>query len=89
MSLMHYKVPTWSTFLGATLLEELLPANLLTALALILAGSALSQIQGNAPTSRPLSRDSLFDCGHHLIDACRQFRFILALRHDADQGLSP
>lgn len=43
MSLTNYQVPVWSVVLGAVLLGEPLPPSLLTALALILCGVALSQ----------------------------------------------
>ena len=43
MSLVNYQVPVWSVVLGALILGEPLPASLLTALALILSGVALSQ----------------------------------------------
>ncbi|WP_243614811.1 DMT family transporter [Shimia aestuarii] len=43
MSLTNYQVPLWSVVLGALLLGEPLPASLLLALALILAGVGLSQ----------------------------------------------
>ncbi len=43
MSLTNYQVPVWSVVFGATILGEPLPPTLLIALALILAGVALSQ----------------------------------------------
>ena len=43
MSLVNYQVPVWSVLLGALLLNEPLPGSLLWAMALILAGVALSQ----------------------------------------------
>ncbi|MGR3762114.1 DMT family transporter [Roseobacteraceae bacterium NS-SX3] len=43
MSLTSYQVPVWSVVLGAALLGEPLPASLLAALGLILAGVGLSQ----------------------------------------------
>lgn len=43
MSLVGYQVPVWSVVLGALVLSEPLPPSLLTALALILMGVALSQ----------------------------------------------
>ncbi|APE43023.1 EamA family transporter [Sulfitobacter alexandrii] len=43
MSLVNYQVPLWSVLLGAALLGEPLPPSLLQAMALILAGLALSQ----------------------------------------------
>ena len=43
MSLVNYMVPMWSVLLGALLLNEPLPPSLLGAMALILAGVALSQ----------------------------------------------
>ncbi len=43
MSLTNYQVPLWSVVLGALILGEPLPASLLLALALILAGVGLSQ----------------------------------------------
>lgn len=43
MSLTNYQVPLWSVLLGAWLLSEPLPPSLLLAMALILAGVALSQ----------------------------------------------
>lgn len=43
MSLVNYQVPIWSVLLGAWLLSEPLPRSLLIAMALILAGVALSQ----------------------------------------------
>ncbi len=43
MSLTNYQVPLWSVILGALLLGEPLPASLLLALVLILAGVGLSQ----------------------------------------------
>lgn len=45
MSLTNYQVPLWSVVLGAAVLGEALPPALLAALALILAGVALSQWQ--------------------------------------------
>lgn len=43
LSLVNYMVPVWSVLLGAWLLGEALPPSLIWALALILAGVALSQ----------------------------------------------
>jgi drug/metabolite transporter (DMT)-like permease len=43
MSLTNYQVPVWSVLLGALVLGEPLPPGLLSALALILAGVALTQ----------------------------------------------
>lgn len=43
MSLVNYQVPVWSVLLGALLLNEPLPPSLLQAMALILAGLAISQ----------------------------------------------
>lgn len=43
MSLVNYQVPVWSVIFGVTLLGETIPGNFLLALALILAGLALSQ----------------------------------------------
>ncbi len=43
MSLVNYQVPVWSVVLGALLLSEPLPPALIGAMALILAGVALSQ----------------------------------------------
>jgi len=43
MSLVNYQVPIWSVLLGAGFLGEALPASLLWAMVLILAGVALSQ----------------------------------------------
>jgi len=43
MSLVNYQVPVWSVLLGVWLLNEPLPASLLTAMALILTGVAISQ----------------------------------------------
>lgn len=43
MSLVNYQVPLWSVLLGAALLNEPLPPSLIYAMALILAGLALSQ----------------------------------------------
>jgi drug/metabolite transporter (DMT)-like permease len=43
MSLTNYQVPIWSVVLGALLLGEPLPATLLLAMVLILAGVGLSQ----------------------------------------------
>lgn len=43
MSLVNYQVPIWSVVLGALILSEPLPPSLLYAMALILAGVALSQ----------------------------------------------
>ncbi|MEM9584214.1 MAG: DMT family transporter [Pseudomonadota bacterium] len=43
MSLVNYQVPVWSVIFGVLILSETLPGNFLTALALILAGLALSQ----------------------------------------------
>ena len=43
MSLVNYQVPVWSVVLGALILSEPLPPSLLYAMALILAGVALSQ----------------------------------------------
>lgn len=43
MSLTNYQVPVWSVVLGSLILAEPLPASLLWALALILAGVGLSQ----------------------------------------------
>ncbi|MGI9388524.1 MAG: DMT family transporter [Boseongicola sp.] len=43
MSLTNYQVPVWSVVLGVVILGEALPPSLLVALALILAGVALSQ----------------------------------------------
>jgi drug/metabolite transporter (DMT)-like permease len=43
MSLTNYQVPIWSVVLGAMLLGEPLPASLLWAMMLILAGVGLSQ----------------------------------------------
>ncbi|THH37407.1 DMT family transporter [Aliishimia ponticola] len=43
MSLTNFQVPVWSLVLGAVLLNEPLPGTLVIALALILAGSGLSQ----------------------------------------------
>lgn len=44
MSLTNYQVPLWSVLLGAWLLSEPLPPTLLSAMALILSGVALSQL---------------------------------------------
>jgi len=43
MSLTNYQVPVWSVILGALILSEPLPPSLIWAMALILAGSCLSQ----------------------------------------------
>jgi drug/metabolite transporter (DMT)-like permease len=43
MSITNYQVPVWSVVLGAVLLGEPLPASLLWAMMLILAGVGLSQ----------------------------------------------
>lgn len=43
MSLVNYQVPVWSVVLGALILSEPLPPSLIYAMALILAGVALSQ----------------------------------------------
>lgn len=43
LSLVNYQVPVWSVVLGALILAEPLPASLLSAMALILVGVALSQ----------------------------------------------
>jgi drug/metabolite transporter (DMT)-like permease len=43
MSLVNYQVPLWSVLLGAAILGEPLPPTLIYAMALILAGLALSQ----------------------------------------------
>ncbi|MEO0357886.1 MAG: EamA family transporter [Pseudomonadota bacterium] len=43
MSLVNYQVPVWSVILGAVFLAERLPSTLFFALALILAGLAISQ----------------------------------------------
>ncbi len=43
MSLLNYQVPVWSVVLGALVLAEPLPSSLLSAMALILTGLALSQ----------------------------------------------
>ncbi|MEQ6247472.1 DMT family transporter [Sulfitobacter sp. HNIBRBA3233] len=45
MSLVNYQVPLWSVLLGALILGEPLPSALLLAMALILAGVAISQIR--------------------------------------------
>lgn len=44
MSLVNYQVPVWSVVFGGVLLAEPLPPSLLLAMALILAGVALSQL---------------------------------------------
>lgn len=44
MSLTNYQVPIWSVLLGAYFLAEPLPSSLLSAMVLILAGVALSQL---------------------------------------------
>ncbi|MCA0922118.1 DMT family transporter [Pseudooceanicola nanhaiensis] len=44
LTLVNYQVPIWSVLAGSLLLAEPLPASLLGALALILAGVALSQV---------------------------------------------
>lgn len=44
MSLVNYQVPVWSVLMGAAILGEPLPASLIWAMALILAGVALSQL---------------------------------------------
>lgn len=43
MSLVNYQVPVWSVVLGALILSEPLPASLIYAMVLILAGLAISQ----------------------------------------------
>jgi drug/metabolite transporter (DMT)-like permease len=43
MSITNYQVPVWSVVLGALLLGEPLPASLILAMVLILAGVGLSQ----------------------------------------------
>jgi drug/metabolite transporter (DMT)-like permease len=43
MSITNYQVPVWSVVLGALLLGEPLPASLIMAMVLILAGVGLSQ----------------------------------------------
>lgn len=43
MTLVNYQVPVWSVVLGSAVLDEALPPSLLIALALILAGVAISQ----------------------------------------------
>lgn len=43
LSLVNYQVPVWSVLMGAAILGEPLPASLIWAMALILAGVALSQ----------------------------------------------
>ena len=43
MSITNYQVPVWSVVLGALLLSEPLPASLIMAMVLILAGVGLSQ----------------------------------------------
>ena len=48
MSLTNYQVPVWSVLLGAWILSEPLPPSLLLAMALILAGVALSQARALA-----------------------------------------
>ncbi len=44
MSLVNYQVPVWAVILGLVVLDEELPAQFLAALALILAGLAVSQL---------------------------------------------
>jgi drug/metabolite transporter (DMT)-like permease len=46
MSLVNYQVPVWAVILGLVVLDEELPPQFLAALALILAGLAVSQIRG-------------------------------------------
>ncbi|MEL7098777.1 MAG: DMT family transporter [Pseudomonadota bacterium] len=53
MSLTNYQVPLWSVLLGAWLLDEPLPPTLLTAMALILSGVALSQLGALRRLFRP------------------------------------
>lgn len=56
MGLVNYQVPVWSVVLGALILGEALPASLISALALILAGVALSQGGALARLFRAMSR---------------------------------
>ena len=44
MSLVNYQVPVWAVILGLVVLDEELPPQFLGALALILAGLAVSQL---------------------------------------------
>ena len=46
LSLVNYQVPVWAVILGLVVLDEELPAQFLGALALILAGLAVSQLPG-------------------------------------------
>ena len=60
MSLVNYQVPVWAVILGLVVLGEELPPQFLGALALILAGLAVSQLAGrarqpNRNRSRPAS----------------------------------
>ena len=45
MSLVNYQVPVWAVILGLVFLDEALPSQFLGALALILAGLAISQLR--------------------------------------------
>ncbi|MEM6409009.1 MAG: DMT family transporter [Pseudomonadota bacterium] len=53
MSLVNYQVPVWSVIFGVALLGEALPGQFLTALALILAGLALSRKRMRRPQDMP------------------------------------
>jgi len=46
LSLVNYQVPVWAVIFGVTLLGEALPGHFVTALAVILAGLAISQFLG-------------------------------------------
>ncbi|WP_224814101.1 DMT family transporter [Hasllibacter sp. MH4015] len=56
MSLTSYMIPIWAVFFGVTLMDERLPPQLFYALALILAGIAISQSHAIAQQLRPRTR---------------------------------
>lgn len=53
MSLTAYQVPVWSVIFGAVILSEPIPPSMVTALALILAGIAMTQWRGVPSLRRP------------------------------------
>lgn len=55
MTLVNYQVPVWSMIFGAWILSETLPLRFFTALALILAGLAISQWQSLKAFAHPRS----------------------------------
>ena len=72
MSLVNYQVPVWAVILGLVVLDEDLPPQFLGALALILAGLAVSQLRpprrpGTSLTFRPRTHDwhTLCACAVH------------------------